>query len=204
MNVKRLALFLVLLFVVLSTRPILAATNLASSGAKVQVLSKLSIVNNLPYPGILPTNPFYFFKPIRDQILIWVTINPQDKAKLLLFLSQKRLATATALLSKNKDDKNVPDLLDQSDSLFKNAMGLYLSDTVSREAKLDAVIALRIRREALQNIFGLLPDKDRSKENKIVSETQKSSETLLNSIITPLLTTQKVPVPTLKPTTLNK
>lgn len=58
----------------------------------------------LPYPGILPDHPFYFLKMIRDRLWVWLTTDPEQRARLYLLLADKRLAAGERLLAKNKPD----------------------------------------------------------------------------------------------------
>ncbi len=57
----------------------------------------------LPYPGILPDNPLYFFKVIRDRLLDLATRDNVKKAELYLLFSDKRIAMAQDLAQKAKD-----------------------------------------------------------------------------------------------------
>ncbi len=58
------------------------------------------VVYQLPYPGILPDNPLYFFKVTRDAIQVFLTRDNLKKAQLYLLFSDKRLAMAEALEKK--------------------------------------------------------------------------------------------------------
>ena len=52
----------------------------------------------LPYPGMLPNNPAYFFKVARDDVTSWFIFDPVTKAFYQLFLADKRLATGKSLM----------------------------------------------------------------------------------------------------------
>lgn len=56
----------------------------------------------LPYPGILPDNPLYKLKAIRDQLQLWTTFDPIKKAQVQLFLSDKRINAARVLIEGGK------------------------------------------------------------------------------------------------------
>lgn len=66
-----------------------------------------SVIYNLPYPGILPDNPLYIFKAIRDQLMIFGTRDNVKKAQLYLLLSDKRIAMAIELAKKGKEKQAV-------------------------------------------------------------------------------------------------
>jgi len=57
----------------------------------------------LPYPGILPDNPLYFLKMIRDRIVGFLISDPLKKAEFDLLHADKRLNAGIYLLDKNKD-----------------------------------------------------------------------------------------------------
>src|SRR3989344_4767478 len=56
----------------------------------------------LPYPGMLPDNPFYFIKVIRDAIVKRLISDPYKKAQFSLLTSQKRLYAGKLLIKKGK------------------------------------------------------------------------------------------------------
>lgn len=58
----------------------------------------------LPYPGILPDSPVYKIKAMRDQIRLWITFDPIQKAKLQLLYADKRINAAKTLLEGGKPD----------------------------------------------------------------------------------------------------
>lgn len=51
----------------------------------------------LPYPGILPDNPLYKIKAMRDQLRLWITFDPVKKAERQLLYADKRINAAKAL-----------------------------------------------------------------------------------------------------------
>jgi len=76
-----------------------------------------TVLYNLPYPGILPDNPLYFIKAIRDQVLIFGTRDNVKKAQLYLLLSDKRIAMAVALAKKGKE-KQAIDVAGKAEKYF--------------------------------------------------------------------------------------
>jgi len=60
---------------------------------------------NLPEPGILPTNPFYGFKSMRDWLWIKLTVDSVEKTKMYQYMADKKMSEAVALMgdSKTKD-----------------------------------------------------------------------------------------------------
>ncbi len=56
----------------------------------------------LPYPGILPDNPLYFLKMMRDRSRLWVTTSDDEKIDLLIAYGDKRVGAAYVLAKGNK------------------------------------------------------------------------------------------------------
>ena len=56
----------------------------------------------LPYPGILPDSPLYRVKAARDIIATWLIFNQEKKAEKELFLADKRINAASALVEGGK------------------------------------------------------------------------------------------------------
>ncbi len=57
----------------------------------------------LPYPGILPDNPLYFLKQLRDFILNQLIVDPTRKAEFYILQGDKRLGMGMMLLEQKKD-----------------------------------------------------------------------------------------------------
>jgi hypothetical protein len=59
----------------------------------------------LPYPGrILPDNPLWYLKVVRDKIWFLVTTNSGKQAELKLLFADKRLASSKVLFEKGKNE----------------------------------------------------------------------------------------------------
>lgn len=57
----------------------------------------------LPYPGMLPDNPFYFLKVLRDGILKLIINDDLKRARFSLESGEKRIYAGRLLAEKNKD-----------------------------------------------------------------------------------------------------
>lgn len=76
-----------------------------SFGQETTPTPKVSSVQyDLPYPGILPDNPLYFLKAIRDNLLGIFITDPLKKADFTLLQSDKRLAASKILFESKKFD----------------------------------------------------------------------------------------------------
>jgi len=83
----------------------------------------------LPNPGILPGNPLYPLKMIRDRIGLSLTFGSTRKALLLLHFADKRIAAAQKLLSIGQLDKAV-------ETATKAEIYLFQSINVSKDFSL--------------------------------------------------------------------
>lgn len=63
---------------------------------------KNEFLYKLPEPGLLPTNPFYGFKKVRDFLWIKFSAGNIKKAKVQLLVADKRMSEAKSLLTDNK------------------------------------------------------------------------------------------------------
>lgn len=65
------------------------------------------VVYELPYPGILPDHPLYFFKAVRDRIMDFSTRDKLKKVELYILFSDKRAKMAQLLTYKGKIDQAI-------------------------------------------------------------------------------------------------
>lgn len=112
---KKLLLVLILLLL-LSLVPSRAFAKDASLSA-----TPINVVYDLPYPGILPDNPLYYLKAIRDNLLKFFISDPLKKSEFDLLQANKRLGAAQALLSENKTELAIT-TLSKSGNYFDDAI----------------------------------------------------------------------------------
>ncbi|HEX8931966.1 MAG TPA: DUF5667 domain-containing protein [Patescibacteria group bacterium] len=95
----------------------------------------------LPYPGILPGNPLYFFKIMRDKIVYFLISNPLKKAEFDLLQADKDLSATISLFQQKRNDPVVFQTLHESEEHFQKSIvkaqeadkqGLDMSDLVAR------------------------------------------------------------------------
>ena len=85
-----------LLIITMIFTPVVFAQE-ASPAAKTK-----PVAYTLPYPGMLPGNPFYFLKTFRDMLLGFFISDPLKKAEFELLQSDKALASSLALYDKGE------------------------------------------------------------------------------------------------------
>jgi hypothetical protein len=76
-----------------------AAATIAAEPVKVEYY--------LPYPGILPDNPLYKLKAIRDRLRLWFELDEEKKARLELLYANKRINAAVFLVDGGKGSLGV-------------------------------------------------------------------------------------------------
>lgn len=79
----------------------------------------------LPYPGILPDNPLYPLKVMRDKILLFFTRDPVRKAQLNLLMADKRLVMGQFLWEKGKSDLSINTITKGEKYLLLSSLGLW-------------------------------------------------------------------------------
>lgn len=114
---------------------------------------------HLPNPGMLPTNPLYIFKVVRDNLLLSITQNPVNRAELLIFSSNKSLATALALSKQHKNSEAAVSMT-KSMNFLSEAVTL-LPKVSSREVQLNLsmaiIVAIRAQEQLSQDIIAKAP-----------------------------------------------
>jgi hypothetical protein len=96
------------------------------------VKAQNKVVYDLPYPGVLPDNPLYFFKAFRDQINLFFTRDYQKKAEVYLLYSDKRVAASILLLDNGKEKLALDTLAKAEKYFFKIP---FLIDQAKRQGQ---------------------------------------------------------------------
>lgn len=101
-------LALIFAFLFVFARPSFAQTPTSSLSPTVTPTPVSEAVEyELPYPGMLPDNPLYNLKALRDRIIEFLISNPYKKAEFYLLSSDKRFNSGYYLVMKDKDDMGV-------------------------------------------------------------------------------------------------
>jgi hypothetical protein len=99
-----------------------------------------SVEYALPYPGLLPDNPFYVFKVARDAIVRFLISDPYKKAEFDLLQADKRLNIGYYLLLKNSGkDKTVFSTISKGENYFENAIK-EISEAKSQGADINSLL----------------------------------------------------------------
>ncbi len=76
----------------------------------------------LPYPGILPDNPIYLLKTIRDNITGFLIGKPLKKAEFDLIKSDTRVSAAITLIEQKKSTSLAITTLSDAEDYFSEAL----------------------------------------------------------------------------------
>ena len=108
-------LFLIIIIIFASFYSTSAFAQNASSAADD------AVSYDLPYPGMLPDNPLYFLKTLRDKFVSMIISDPVKKAEFDVLTSDKRFVAAVALINKRKEDLGIT-TLSKSNNYFYDAI----------------------------------------------------------------------------------
>lgn len=81
----------------------------------------LHVNYELPYPGMLPDNPLYFLKVIRDGIVKMLINDPFKKAQFSLNVAEKRMYAGKMLVDKDEDRLAV-EIIGKSNNYLDDAL----------------------------------------------------------------------------------
>lgn len=119
---KKLFIPLFLLFFVVFPKSVAFAQESSPSAAASPTAAMVTNYT-LPYPGILPDNPLYFLKALRDKIVVFLISDPLRKSSFYLLQSDKRLESSWYLLKKDvKHDDLALSTLSKSTNYFSLAI----------------------------------------------------------------------------------
>ncbi|MBI2590348.1 MAG: hypothetical protein HYW33_00500 [Candidatus Blackburnbacteria bacterium] len=136
---------------------------------------------SLPYPGILPNNPAWPLKAMRDRLDLYFTSDPLEKAQHTLFLADKRLVAAQQLAQSGdygrgvataaKAEQYLEEALTRgkdADVKGKNAVGFF--ETLYKAAL--------THREVLEEMMANAPEDGKPVLNKTLDYSRNVKEQL--------------------------
>src|SRR3989338_3097792 len=99
---KKLLFILIIFFIFFSSVAISFAKETLKEDTSSSTSSSKTIDYTLPYPGLLPDNPLYVLKAIRDRIVEVLISDPIKKANFYLLQADKRLNAGVLLFNKGE------------------------------------------------------------------------------------------------------
>lgn len=126
----------------------------------------------LPYPGLLPDNPLYLVKSLRNSALLLVTTDEYEKAQIMLNLSDKRIAMAKPLADKGKLSMSVESVAEAED-LFEKMLPVVekiKEEDKKKEFILDIKKANLKHREEMETLMKELPQGEFEELQKLIEK----------------------------------
>ena len=162
---------------------------------KVVILSLLAVfmfggvvqaqLNELPDPGMLPGNPFYFLKAASEGIGTFFTFGDVKKADRFAFLAEKRLAEAAALAEKG-DSKRAEKAAEKYQERLTAALeraerakgkGLDVDEVLAKVS-----MATLKHQEVLARIYEKVPEQARKGIERAMEASAKGYERALQAV----------------------
>lgn len=88
---------------------------------KVYAAAEQEINYELPYPGLLPDSPLYFFRVVRDRIVNFLISDPLKKTEFNLLQADKRLNAGIYLFNKGKTSLAIS-TISKAENYFEEAL----------------------------------------------------------------------------------
>jgi len=131
----------------------------------------LYVTYEMPYPGILPDNPFYPLKTLRDKVVGFLITDPGKKATFDLLQADKRFQAGVMLYEKDKKKKELA-----FSTISKAHNYLDLAIDKAREAKATKIVtdvdsrihqSLNKQTEILRNLKAVFPQDSQQINNSL-------------------------------------
>ncbi len=145
-------------------------------------LDKKNTVYELPYPGILPDHPLYFFKAVRDRIWVFSTRDNLKKVDVYILFSDKRAKMAQALSNKGKVDLAIS-TMSKSEKYFLKIPNLLKASKAQgvspNQELLDEVRASNnIHKGIIQELLRNAPEGEQNRITEILKINETSQKLL--------------------------
>ncbi|HCR35894.1 hypothetical protein A2130_02505 [Candidatus Woesebacteria bacterium GWC2_33_12] len=148
---------------------------------KTNKVESVTIDYVLAYQGkILPDNPLWYIKVLRDKIWLVGTFKPVKKAELNLLFADKRLNASLELFKKNKPDLGLSVLTKSGKYLEKSAS--IMNDDKDFYSKL-AVASLKHREVIEEEILPLTPEDLRPQVIKVKDYSKLAYEKVKDKML---------------------
>lgn len=180
-------LFLFLIFLLLSRPGVIFAQANSSQSAGFVPTPTPVITYTLPYPGILPDNPLYPLKMLRDRIILFLITDPVKRARFNLLQADKRLQSGLYLY---QHDKKKADLALSTMEKGANYFGQALDQTRElKQQKVDITDlintldnAARKHEQVLTQFIPTLP-KDKQAEGGKLLKTMQNYQQQVDGLV---------------------
>lgn len=140
---------------------------------------------SLPYPGILPSNPFWFLKAGRDRFVLFLTPDPLNRANRLLLLADQRLSMSRSLAIRENLELAVP-TAERAETYLEDAL-VWGKEAQVRGYNMDGFFETLAKsslahREILEKMVLVVPEKAGPMINQSAGRAEKVYERTSHAI----------------------
>lgn len=139
----------------------------------------------LPYPGLLPDNPLYTFKKMRDKIMLFMTRDPLKKSQLYLLFADKQLVMGELLWEKGSYNLAIITFKKAEQSLLQSVLVLGKSNRSESlpPGTLDKLdLATQKHEGIIKNLKDSLTDETKRQELNDVSGITNQAKQQISSL----------------------
>ncbi len=152
--------------------------------AQVEVKGE-SVEYMLPFAGLLPDNPLYYFKEVRDNFWLFFTRDNMKKAEVLILFSDRKTSAAQMLSKKGKWEQGAETML-EAEQDFKRMVDMVIlskNQGVSPEVAFIAQMkqSNRKHREVIEGLLAETPEGSRKQLEEAVELNNVLAEKLNES-----------------------
>lgn len=144
-----------------------------------QATSSVAVKYDLAYPGMLPDNPLYKLKQLRDKIAAGLISDPKKKVEFYLLMTDKGILASAMLVDKNKIDlaKETALKAEHNMTLLTYQLGRFpkkLDDSLYQKLKQASLK----HQEVLVSLSKRVPKKDKDVFNKVIEFSKRNWQTI--------------------------
>ena len=130
----------------------------------------------LPYPGLLPGNPLYYFKVARDKIVELFITDPEKKSKFYLLQADKHLEAGILLWDQKRFDESEA-MISKGENYLDMAVGRAAAAKQAGEANDEVLMDLSLSSRKHQEVIkGLADTASSSVKDKLEIDLQKAAD----------------------------
>lgn len=176
-------LFITVYFLVTSVSFAQTTSSLSANPISSENIQKQAIDYTLPYPGLLPDNPLYPLKMLRDRIILFLINDSAKRTEYYLLQADKRLQAGVFLYRKDPSKLELSlDTLGKAEQYFSKAV--YEVEKVRKERKDAGGLLNNLQRASLKHEEVLLlfeknvPQEYKNRVRILIENTRKYQQTV--------------------------
>lgn len=177
-KIKMLVFALICVAVALSPRGVFAQTESPTATSSPTPVVSQTVDYELPYPGLLPDNPLYNLKALRDRVIEFLISTPAKKAEFYLLASDKKVNTGYYLIIKGKDDLGVLYISKSNNYMSMAIPQADAAGTTGKETLQKIKTSIKKHQEVIK-----LAEKDVDQKNKTKLENEIKRLSKMSTLI---------------------